>query len=68
MTRAVYIDATRAEVIAMCDLYGIPIILIEALSRGGVRIVLHNEHDAAILSKAYGDKVLTAISGGQQSS
>jgi hypothetical protein len=61
MTRAVYIDATRAEVIAMCDRHRTPIIMIEALHRGGVRIVLHNEHDAAILARVYGDKVLTAV-------
>lgn len=59
MTRAVYIDATRSEVLDMCVRIDIPIMVIEGLQAGGMRAVLHNDHDAEILSTAFKDKLLT---------
>lgn len=59
MTRAVYLDATRAVVIEMCATQNVPIAMIERLQSGGTRVVLHNSHDASLLAAAYRDLVLT---------
>jgi len=59
MTRAVYLDATRAAVIGMCASQNVPIAMIERLEKGGTRVVLHNAHDASLLAAAYPDLVLT---------
>lgn len=59
MSRALNINATEAHVTATCAKRKIPISAIEALHSGGTRVVLNNADDTAIISKAYGSKVLT---------
>jgi hypothetical protein len=59
MSRALNINATEAHVTATCAKRKIPISAIEALRSGGTRVVLNNADDTAIISKAYGSKVLT---------
>ncbi len=61
MSRAIYVDATRADVIAMCSKHDAAISVIEPLQSGGTRVVLHNAHDAAVLAKAFGNKILTGV-------
>lgn len=58
MSRAVCIDANRADVIAMCRKHAMPISVIEPIGAEGTRVVLRNSHDAAILAKAYGGRIL----------
>lgn len=59
MSRAINIQASREDVLAMCGKHKATISVIEALHSGGTRVVLHNGHDAAIVAKAFGGKVLT---------
>ena len=59
MSRVVAINATRAEVIAMCDRYNMPISATERIHPAGMRVVLHNGHDASILAGAYAGRLLT---------
>ena len=59
MSRALNINATEAHVVATCAKRKVPISAIEALHSGGTRVVLNNADDTAVISKAYGSKVLT---------
>lgn len=59
MSRALNINATEAHVTATCAKHGAAISAIETLKSGGTRLVLLNGDAAAVISKAYGTKVLT---------
>lgn len=59
MSRAVNINASREDVIAMCAKHNTPISAIESLVSGGTRVVLMNAADAATVIKVYKSKVLT---------
>lgn len=59
MSRALNLDATLAHVTDMCAKHAAAISVIEPLQSGGTRVVLLNAHDAAVISRAYGAKVLT---------
>jgi len=61
MSRAINIDATRSEVIAMCEKLHTPISVIERLHPAGTRVVLHNAHDAGIVAQAYDGKLMTGV-------
>ncbi|MEZ0243390.1 MAG: hypothetical protein ACAH11_08455 [Sphingomonas sp.] len=58
MSRAINIEATEAHVLATCAKKGIPISAIEPLQSGGTRVVFNNADDTALISRAYGAKVL----------
>ncbi|HEU0042966.1 hypothetical protein [Sphingomonas sp.] len=58
MSRAVNVNATPAEVSAMCNKHKATISAIEALPAGGTRVVLMNADDAAVITKAYAKKLL----------
>jgi hypothetical protein len=59
MSRAVLINATQPEVIAMCAKHKTPISVIEPLHPSGTRVVLLNSHDAHLVTKAYAGKIIT---------
>lgn len=59
MSRALNIDATHDDVMATCDKNGMAISTIERLHPVGVRIVLLNANDAAVIARAYKNKLLT---------
>jgi len=59
MSRAINLDATLAHVTDMCAKHSATISIIEPLQSGGTRVVLLNTHDAAVIARAYGAKVLT---------
>lgn len=59
MSRALNINATEATVIATCAKRNVAISAIEALQSGGTRVVMNNADDTAIISKAFGSKVIT---------
>lgn len=58
MSRALNVDATVTHVTDMCARHGSPISVIEPLQSGGTRLVLKTAHDAAVITKAYGNKVM----------
>ncbi|WP_267388503.1 hypothetical protein [Sphingomonas sp. GC_Shp_3] len=60
MSRAVQIDATREDVVAMCAKRGVTISAIESLVSGGTRVVLNTGADAEIIRTAYRTKIITA--------
>lgn len=59
MSRALNVDAPEAHVLATCTRLKAPISAIEKLRSGGTRVVLKTAHDAVIIAKAYGDKILS---------
>lgn len=59
MTRAVNIDAAIDHVIAISAKLGAVISAIEPLVPSGTRVVFVNADDAAVVTRAYGSKVLT---------
>ncbi|KKC25681.1 hypothetical protein [Sphingomonas sp. SRS2] len=59
MSRAINLDATLAHVTDMCAKHAAVISVIEPLQSGGTRVVLLNAHDTAVITRAYGNKVLT---------
>ncbi len=58
MSRAINVNATNAEVSAMCAKHKTTISAIEALPSGGTRVVMMNADDAAVISKAFKSKIL----------
>lgn len=58
MSRAININASVDDVTDMCAKHGATISVIEPLQSGGTRIVLLNAHDAAVINRVYGTKVL----------
>jgi hypothetical protein len=61
MSRALNLDATLAEVTARCAKLATSITAIETLRSGGTRVVLKSADDAAVVSKAYGNKVMAGV-------
>jgi hypothetical protein len=61
MSRAINVDATPAHVADMCAKHAATISVIEPLQSGGTRVVLLNTHDTAVITRAYGNKVLTGV-------
>lgn len=59
MSRAINIKATQDHIIATCARREVPISAIEALVSGGTRVVMNNTVDTALITKAYGSKVIT---------
>lgn len=59
MSRAININASQDHVRALCAKRNLPISAIEALVSGGTRVVMNNIVDTAIVTKAYGTKVIT---------
>lgn len=58
MSRAINVNATNAEVSAMCAKHKATISAIEALPSGGTRVVMMNADDAAVIAKAFKSKIL----------
>jgi len=58
MSRAVNIDASRADVLAMCNRHDLRISAIEFLHPVGTRVVLYNLEDSATLTTAFAGKIL----------
>lgn len=58
MSRALNVNATNAEVSAMCAKHKRTISAIESLPAGGTRVVLMNADDTAVISKAFAKKLL----------
>jgi hypothetical protein len=58
MSRAINIDATEAHVTTMCGKHSAVITSIESLRSGGTRVVLTNGDSAAVIRRAYGNKVI----------
>lgn len=58
MSRAINVNATQAEVSAMCAKHKAAISAIEVLPAGGTRVVLMNADDAATISRAFKTKIL----------
>jgi len=59
MSRAINVNASRADVLSSCKRHGAVISAIETLESGGTRVVLMNTHATATMRKAFGKKVLT---------
>jgi hypothetical protein len=59
MSRAINVNATQEHVLATCTKHKATISVIESLHSGGTRVVFKNAHDAAVVAKAYGSKLLT---------
>ncbi|MCX8475961.1 MAG: hypothetical protein MT490_09220 [Sphingomonas sp.] len=59
MSRAINIDADRADVIAMAAKHNAAISAIEPLHPNGTRVVLMNADGARAVAKAFGARVLT---------
>lgn len=58
MSRAINVNATPAEVSAMCAKHKATISAIETLPAGGTRVVLMNADDTAVIAKAFNKKTL----------
>lgn len=59
MSRAINVNASETEVVALCGKHGATISAIETLASGGTRVVLTNGEGAATMSRAFGRKVMT---------
>jgi hypothetical protein len=59
MSRALYVNATQPDVLAMCAKHQASISVIEPLQSGGTRVVLRTAHDAAVLARVFGKQILT---------
>jgi hypothetical protein len=59
MSRALNIDATIAEVMAMARKHDVAISAIEPLEPEGTRVVMVTGDAAAVLTRAFGRRVLT---------
>ncbi|WP_294039372.1 hypothetical protein [Sphingomonas sp.] len=57
-SRAINVTMTRAEVEAFCTKHKTIISAIEALPRGGTRVVMMNGDEAAIMRKAFGKTLI----------
>ena len=60
MSRAINVNATHAEVSAMCSKHKAAISAIEVLPAGGTRVVLMNADDTAVIARAFRTKMLRA--------
>jgi hypothetical protein len=58
MSRALNLNAAEAHVVDTCAKHNAVITAIETLRSGGTRVVLRSADDTAVISKAYGNKVL----------
>ena len=61
MSRAINIDVSQADVIAMCERHSITISAIEDLLDGGTRVVLMNSHDTAVIARAFKSSVIAGV-------
>lgn len=61
MSRALNIDASVAHVTDMCARHNALISIVEPLKSGGTRLVLRTAHDTAVITKAYGAKVMSGV-------
>lgn len=59
MSRAINVNATAPEVVALCAKHGAVISAIESLKSGGTRVVLTNMDGTETMKRAFGRKVLT---------
>lgn len=58
MSRAVNVNATEAEVTAMCMKHKATISAIEVLPAGGTRVVMMNGDAAAVITRAFKARLL----------
>jgi hypothetical protein len=58
MSRAINVNATNAEVSAICAKHKATISAMETLPAGGTRVVLMNADDAATIAQAFKKKIL----------
>ncbi|MCJ8158466.1 hypothetical protein [Sphingomonas sp. LaA6.9] len=61
MPRALNIDATVDDVVALSARHNAAISAIEPLFPQGTRVVFMNAGDAAVVARAYGSRVLTGV-------
>lgn len=59
MSRALNVDATIPQVVAMARKHDVAISAIEALEPHGTRVVMVTGDAAAVLTRAFGSRVLT---------
>jgi len=59
MSRAINVNANKADVQALCLNHKAPISAIETLASGGTRVVLMNGDAAAAMTRVFGRKVLS---------
>lgn len=59
MSRALNLNATIAEVVAMAAKHGAAISAIEPLLPDGTRVVFQNGEAAAVVARAFGRRVLS---------
>lgn len=59
MPRAVNVDASRSDVLIMCNKHDLRISAIESLQPAGTRVVLYNIDDTAVLRKLFAGKIIT---------
>ena len=59
MSRAINIDATQQHVRNTCAKHQAAITSIESLVSGGTRVVFKNGDAAAVITRAYGKKVIS---------
>jgi uncharacterized protein (DUF2345 family) len=58
MSRAINVDATHDEVLAMAAKHGAVISAIEKLQPSGTRVVFMNADGSAVVAKAFGSRVI----------
>lgn len=58
MSRAININASEADIMTMCAKHQAPVSCIEPLTSGGARVVLKTADSAAIITRAFGKKVI----------
>jgi ABC-type branched-subunit amino acid transport system substrate-binding protein len=58
MSRAINVDATHDEVVAMAAKHDAAISAIESLQSQGTRVVFVNMDGAALVTKAFGSRVI----------
>ena len=58
MSRALNINASQADIVAICAKRKIGISTIESLRSGGTRVVMKNINDAGAVAKFYRSKVI----------
>ncbi|MEP6785028.1 MAG: hypothetical protein ABI898_04720 [Sphingomonadales bacterium] len=59
LTRAINIEASEADVTAMCAKHNARVSAIESLMSGGTRVVLNTLDDATVIRKAYKSQLIT---------
>lgn len=61
MSRAMNVNATEKEVLALCAQHGVVVSAVETLLSGGTRVVLSHPDGARAMRGVFGKKILEGV-------